>query len=90
MTDPPDALVAMRLADMTRHHPGQDDSRVCATCGHVVGIYPSGQWVLRKWPGIRVICSVCALARPAEENYAAADFDTILAEGRESFDVGKA
>jgi len=87
----PDALVAMRIADMARMHPAQDDSHVCAECGAPVGIYPSGQRALRKWPRMKVICAHCAVKRaPGEiENVAAADFDTIMAEGRESFDVGR-
>jgi hypothetical protein len=88
----PDALVTMRLSDMTRMHPAQDDSHVCAECGRAVGLYPSGQAALRKFPTMKIICAVCATKRPASEieNIAAADFDTIMAESRESFDVGKA
>jgi hypothetical protein len=87
----PDALVTMRLSDMSRMHPAQDDSHVCSGCGHAVGIYPSGQAALRKWPEMKVICSHCAVQRPAGEieNVLAADFDTIMQEGRDSFDVGR-
>lgn len=87
----PDALVTMRIADMTRMHPAQDDSHVCGECGHPVGLYPSGQAALRKWPTMKVICAVCAVKRPPSEieNVAAADFDTIMQEGRDSFDVGR-
>jgi hypothetical protein len=88
----PDALVTMRLADMTRMHPAQDDSHVCAECGHPVGIYPSGLRALRQWPEMKVICAVCACKRPPREisNVAAADFDVIMQEGRDSVTVGKA
>jgi hypothetical protein len=87
----PDALVTMRIADMSRMHPAQDDSHVCAECGHGVGVYPSGQAALRKWPRMKVICSICAFNRPGHEieNMAAADFDTIMQESRDSVDVGR-
>lgn len=87
----PDALVTMRIADMRRMHPAQDDSHVCGECGHPVGLYPSGQAALRKYPRMKIICQVCATKRsPSEiENVAAADFDTIMAEARDSFDVGR-
>jgi hypothetical protein len=52
-------LIVMRLADMHRVHPSQDNSRVCATCGEPVGIYPSGQRVLKTDPTIRIVCSRC-------------------------------
>ena len=55
MTD----LIVMRLANMHRVHPRQDNSRVCAVCGEQVGIYPSGQAMLRRDPTIRIICDVC-------------------------------
>jgi len=55
MTD----LIVMRLANMHRVHPRQDNSRVCAACSEQVGIYPSGQALLRRDPTIRIICDVC-------------------------------
>ena len=81
----------MRLADMARMHPAQDDTQVCSKCGHAVGIYPSGQAALRKWPGMRVICVQCATDRPSEtiDNVLSADFDTLMREHRESQDVGR-
>ena len=91
MRGTPDAMVTMRIADMTRMHPAQDDSHVCGECGHRVGLYPSGQAALRKYPTMKVICSVCATKRPPEEieNMPAGDFETIMREKRESFDVGR-
>jgi hypothetical protein len=85
----PDALVTMRLADMARMHPGQDDSHECAECGHPVGVYPSGQAALRRYPRMKVICSICAFSRPGHEieNMAAADFDTLMAEIRDSVET---
>ena len=55
MTD----LIVMRLADMHRVHPRQDSSRLCALCGMAVGIYPSGQAMLRQDPTIRIVCEHC-------------------------------
>jgi hypothetical protein len=54
-------LVVMRLADMTRVHPAQDNSRVCSRCGERVGLYPSGQRVLRARPQTQIVCHVCIL-----------------------------
>jgi hypothetical protein len=87
----PEALVTMRIADMTRMHPAQDDSRVCGECGHPVGLYPSSQAALRRWPEMKIICAVCAVKRPPSEidNIAAADFDVIMQESRDSVDVGR-
>jgi len=56
----PDALVVMRLADMHRQHPAQDNSKVCSKCGERVGIYPSSRRALRDNPGLPVICIICA------------------------------
>lgn len=53
------SLLVMRLKDMHRVHPRQDDSKVCARCGHRVGIYPSGQQVLKQDPSVEIVCSVC-------------------------------
>lgn len=87
----PDALVTMRIADMTRMHPAQDDTHVCGECGVPVGIYPSGLSALRKWPAMKVICSICAFKRPPHEieNMPAADFETIMQESHDSFEVGR-
>jgi hypothetical protein len=51
--------VVMRLADMDRVHPRQDNSRVCASCGERVGVYPSGQHALLINPRIEIICQRC-------------------------------
>jgi hypothetical protein len=71
-------LIVMRLADMTRVHPDQIIEK-CSRCGHDVGVYPSGQRVMKLYPGgIDLVCSVCkppegrvelapgALAEPAQ------------------------
>ena len=53
-------LIVMRLCDMHRVHPDQDDSKVCSKCGFQVGIYPSGQRILEQKPHMKIICNVCA------------------------------
>ncbi|MBT1509462.1 hypothetical protein KIP88_03010 [Bradyrhizobium sp. SRL28] len=54
----PVELIVMRLADMHRFHPEQITG-TCASCGHVVGIYPSGQQVMKQYPDVKLTCSVC-------------------------------
>lgn len=52
-------LVCMRLANMTRVHPQQITAR-CSNCGETVGIYPSGQRVLRDFPDqVKLLCEIC-------------------------------
>ncbi len=86
------ALVAMRLADMNRMHPRQDDSKACSRCGARVGIYPSGQSALKHNPRMPILCQVCAMRERPEDVLArpAATWDEIAQESRDSFDVGKA
>lgn len=52
-------LVCMRLADMQRVHPKQDESRVCSVCGSQVGIYPSGQRIIKAEPWTVILCNHC-------------------------------
>jgi hypothetical protein len=60
MTMEPIRLVAMRLIAMRKVHPEQV-TMDCALCGEKVGVYPSGQKVLRLAVGpAEVICHVCA------------------------------
>jgi hypothetical protein len=52
-------LTVMRLKDMRRVHPEQIEGK-CARCGEVVGIYPSGQKVMRDYPGqVELVCQIC-------------------------------
>jgi hypothetical protein len=86
-------LVVMRLIDMTRMHPSQDNSKVCALCGERVGIYPSGQLALKANPTIEIACSVCSAKDydPVEDKTAlAAPVETIVQESRDSYAVKKA
>jgi hypothetical protein len=52
-------LIVMRLANMHRVHPRQDNTRVCGLCNEQVGIYPSGQRALREYEGLRIVCDEC-------------------------------
>lgn len=54
-------LVVMRLEDMYRVHPRQKTYK-CHTCGHDVGIYPSGQDAIARNKDIVVLCQVCIKA----------------------------
>jgi hypothetical protein len=55
----PDQLLVMRYEDMGRIHPNQDNSKKCSKCGHQVGIYPTGQGLLKKKPKTIIVCSHC-------------------------------
>ena len=78
------ALIAMRLKDMWKLHPDQDNSRVCSKCGEGVGIYPSGQNALARAPSMRIVCAICANPQPGDENYPAAPWDEIAREIKQS------
>ena len=84
------ALVVMRLIDMRRIHPGQDNTRVCSKCGFQVGIYPSGQAALKANPGAVIICALCASPQESDEAQPAGSWPEIAQEVRDSQDVGKA
>ncbi len=51
-------LIVMRLANMSRVHPRQIKA-TCERCGHTVGIYPSGQEAIRRYPIIELVCDHC-------------------------------
>jgi hypothetical protein len=51
-------LICVRLANMKRVHPDQIET-ACSQCGHIVGVYPSGQALMRQYPDINIICEVC-------------------------------
>jgi hypothetical protein len=52
-------LLVMRLKDMVRVHPDQITAR-CSECDEEVGVYPSGQRVLKQMPDIKLVCQVCS------------------------------
>jgi hypothetical protein len=61
-------LLVMRLEDMTYTHPDQDNSYFCNRCRHQVGIYPSGQRMIRQFPEIEIICQICADKEKIDKN----------------------
>lgn len=58
-------LICMRLDEMFFVHPNQIE-RNCSECDAVVGIYPSGQTVLHRFPKTKIVCNHCGAGRPAE------------------------
>jgi hypothetical protein len=83
-------LVAMRLADMTKWHPAQDNSRVCGKCGQPVGVYPSGQRILRLHPDVAIVCQVCVSKdKTPAECLPAAPMAEIAQESRDSIEIKK-
>lgn len=82
-------LVVMRLADMHKGHPAQDNTRFCSICSERVGVYPSGQKALKHNPDMKIVCHVCIEAAhdPAALSVAAAPFEEILEETRQSAPV---
>ena len=81
----PGVLVAMRLEDMHVVHPMQDNTRSCVRCRQVVGIYPSGQAALKRWPRLEIQCARCARPTDADVGVPAArSREEFLAEKRDS------
>lgn len=58
---PKKVLLVMQLRDMLRVHPQMDHTHVCSRCKESVGIFPSGQEILRKYgeKRIEIICNRC-------------------------------
>lgn len=58
-------LIVMRSADMALVHPQTDFSHQCSQCAAEVGIYPSGQAIIRRFgtKRMRILCSRCVDAR---------------------------
>jgi hypothetical protein len=85
--DDPQMLVCNRLADMVKMHPDQDDTHKCGSCGHAVGIYPSGQKAIKRWPKIAIRCAQCAQisSLPTDINIPAAQtYEEFAQEARDS------
>lgn len=61
---PQHQLLAMREADMVFVHPEMDRSHVCSQCGAMVGLYPSGQKILKRYKNVRIVCQVCDPSPP--------------------------
>jgi hypothetical protein len=79
----PQALVCTRLVDMTTMHPNQIE-KTCYKCGQLVGIYPTGQRALDRYPDMQIKCVNCAIMQPADEIYSAGTADEIAQERRDS------
>ena len=60
MSDQRPILVVMRAANMTKVHPQTDWTHQCERCHQPVGIFPSGQRLLRKQPNVEIVCDGCA------------------------------
>jgi DNA-directed RNA polymerase subunit RPC12/RpoP len=82
----PSSLVVMRLIDMGVVHPEQINTYHCERCKQQVGIYPSGQKALRKYPTLEIVCIYCASGdRMADaEIEPASDWSEIQQEMRDS------
>lgn len=54
-------LIVMRSQDMFVVHPETDFTYTCAQCAAQVGIYPSGQDVIRRFgrERVEIICNQC-------------------------------
>jgi hypothetical protein len=65
---PRQTLIVMRLMDMYRVHPQMDRMHICLECRLSVGIYPSGQEVLRQYgeQNVDILCQVC---RPPSDGF---------------------
>jgi hypothetical protein len=79
-----DYLITMRLMDMRRMHPSQDNTRVCSHCREPVGLYPTGQRALLRDPQLRIMCSRCWKPNGTAEHRPAGSFDEIMQEIRDS------
>ena len=86
MHNEPQMLVCNRLTDMHNMHPQQDDTHKCSKCEHPVGIYPSGQKALKRWPNMDIKCVHCAMitTRPTDINIPAASPEELIQEARDS------
>jgi ribosomal protein L33 len=72
-------LLVMRLADMGRIHPQQDNTKFCSNCNERVGIYPTGQAWIKKNPKTKLICSICV-----DKNYSGRTVAPMSEMARES------
>ena len=60
-------LIAMREADMVLVHPCMDTQHVCVRCRETVGLFPSGQAVLRQNARVDIVCQHCVTDREGQE-----------------------
>lgn len=59
-------LICMRLAEMELTHPLMTRDKCCSRCGVTIGMFPSGQRVLREHgeTNVEIVCNHCHF--PAE------------------------
>lgn len=91
MEDPTE-LICTRLIDMKVMHPDQV-TLTCHECGLPVGVYPSGQKALKRYPKMEITCAKCAEMTPqrlVEDAFPAGSIEEIIQETRDSKPVGKA
>jgi hypothetical protein len=69
-------LLVMRLDDMFVVHPSQIIA-ACSSCGAEVGVYPSGQRVLRRYRHAAIICSRCRMLGQDEAQLAPGAIDEV-------------
>lgn len=74
-------LIVMRLADMVRVHPKQITAR-CERCREHVGIYPSGQDVMRQMPDVEIVCQKCQQPGPGSALAPGAEFEPFESQKR--------
>jgi hypothetical protein len=96
MNGEPMTLVCTRLIDMTVTHP-QQTQELCSKCQHIVGVYPTGQRAIKKYPQMKILCSLCAGLQTLPggdevtvECIPAGSWEEIVQEKRDSKPVGKA
>lgn len=75
---------------MTVMHPKQVE-KICSECGRVVGVYPTGQQMIERYPDMKIKCSVCAMIDlDGIEAIPAGPIEEIVQEIKDSKPVGKA
>jgi len=92
MGEGPSYILCTRLADMTEMHPAQIE-KPCSECGHLVGIYPTGQRALSKFPNMKILCGACKAKSPFRHDdlgVSAGTMKEIAQEARDSKPVGRA
>lgn len=72
---PRTTLIVMHLDDMLRVHPDQIGAR-CSSCGGPVGVYPSGQKVMRGMRSVRIVCNRCTTPGPGARLAPGAESET--------------
>lgn len=79
----------MRLGDMWKHHPRQNNDYICSQCKERVGIYPTGMRQIKFDPSIIIKCIYCIdmknlVSDDVAIHPAAFDVDELVEEMKES------